>query len=177
MNENRTTQLVCIAAVAGAFGVKGEVKLKPFTDDPMACVSYGPLLNEHGETVLSVKSSRKVKAMLAVRASEVTTREQAEALKSTKLYVPRDALPQPEEEEFYYTDLIGLSVVTTEGEDCGRIKAVHDFGGGDVIEIQQIGTKDWYHPFTKMAVPEIDIAGGRVVIEIIEADEVERPDE
>lgn len=176
MNENRTTQLVCIAAVAGAFGVKGEVKLKSFTEDPMACVTYGPLLNEHGKTLLSVTSSRKVKTMLAVRAPEITTREQAEALKSTKLYVPRDALPQPEDEEFYYTDLIGLKVVTIEGEACGRIKAVHDFGGGDMIEIQQKGTKDWYHPFTKAAVPEIDIAGGKVVIEIIEADEVERSD-
>lgn len=176
MNENRTTQLVCIAAVAGAFGVKGEVKLKPFTDDPMSCVSYGPLLNEQGDTVLSVTSSRKVKTMLAVRTSEVTTREQAEALKSTKLYVPRDALPQPEDEEFYYTDLIGLNVVTADGKECGRIKAVHDFGGGDVIEIQQQGVKDWYHPFTKDAVPEIDIAGGKVVVEIIEADEVEKPD-
>lgn len=173
MNENRTTQLVCIAAVAGAFGVKGEVKIKPFTDDPLACVTYGPLLNDRGDIVLHVKSSRKVKSMLAVRAPEVTTREQAEALKSTKLYVPRDALPQPEEEEFYYTDLIGLKVVSTEGEDCGRIKAIHDFGGGDVIEIQKKGTKDWYHPFTKAAVPKIDIAGGKVVIEIIEADEIE----
>ena len=173
MNENRTSQLVCIAAIAGAFGVKGEVKLKPFTADPMACASYGPLLNQAGETILTPKRPRQVKKFIAVSAAEIKTREQAEALKSTKLYVPREALPEVADDEFYYSDLIGLLVETIEGEPAGRVKAVHDFGGGDILEIQTQGKKDWYHPFTKIAVPHVDIAGKKIIIDIIEPDEIE----
>lgn len=178
MNENRTTQLVCIGAIAGAFGVHGQVKVKPFTDDPKALTSYGPLLDEQGNIVLTPgKKTRLAKAFLIFSAAEVKNREQAEALKSTKLYVPRSALPAPDEEEFYYTDLIGLPVETTEGEPKGKIKAIHDFGAGDILEIQTPGEKDWYHPFTKLAVPVVDIAAKRVIIEIIEPDPVERSDE
>lgn len=177
MNENRTTQLVCIGAIAGAFGVRGDIKIKPFTDDPKAVTSYGPLLDEHGNTLLSAKKGRMAKAFLVVSAPEVTTREQAEALKSTKLYVPRSALPAADEDEFYYTDLIGLPVETTNGEAKGKIKAIHDFGGGDILEIQTPGEKDWYHPFTKLAVPIVDVKAGKVIIDIVEPDPVERSDE
>ncbi len=171
MNENRTAQLICIGAIAGAFGVRGEVRLKSFTDDPAAILSYGPLLDDKGETLLTITASRAVKGGFAVRAKEVKTREQAEALKSTKLYVNRDVLPEPDEDEFYYSDLIGLTVELEDGREMGRIKAVHDFGGGDVIEIQKHGEKDWYHPFTKAAVPVVDVKGGRIVIIIEEAEE------
>ncbi len=173
MNENQTTQLVCIGAVAGAFGVRGEVKIKPFTADPMACVTYGVLLNETGQAVLTPTQPRVVKKFVAVSAQEVETREQAEALKSTKLYVLRSALPETDEDEFYYTDLIGLNVETIEGEPMGRLKAIHDFGGGDIFEIQTPGQKDWYHPFTKLAVPNVDLKSGTIIIEIVEADEAE----
>ena len=157
MNENETTQLVCIGAIAGAFGVRGELKIKPFTAEPLACAAYGPLMDERGNILLTPVRPRLAQKFVTVSAREITSREQAEALKSTRLYVPRNALPETEEDEFYYSDLVGLSVETVEGAPMGRIKAVHDFGGGDVIEIQQKGTKDWYHPFTKDAVPEIDI--------------------
>ena len=163
-----------VAAIAGAFGVRGEVKLKSFTGDPKACLTYGPLLNAAGAPVLTVTKSRTVKKALAVTAKEVSTREQAEAMKSTKLYVPRSRLPHTDEDEFYLSDLVGLSVETLDGEPRGRIKAVHDFGAGDLLEIQTPGEKDWYLPFTKLAVPRVDIAGGRIVIdppEEIEGDE------
>lgn len=171
MNENGISQLVCIGAIAGAFGVRGEVKIKPFTADPMACVSYGALLDQAGNVVLTPKQPRLVKKFIAVTAKEVATREQAEALKSVKLYVPRLSLPETDEDEFYYTDLIGLSVETLNGEDMGRVKAVHDFGGGDILEITTAGQKDWYHPFTKLAVPFIDMDSRKLIIEIVEADE------
>ena len=178
MNENRTTQLICIGAVAGAFGVHGQIKVKPFTGDPKAVTSYGPLLDENGNTVLTPgKKTRLAKAFVVISAAEVKNRDQAEALKSTKLYIHRSALPAPGEDEFYYTDLIGLPVETTEGEPKGKIKAIHNFGGGDLLEIQSPHEKDWYHPFTKLAVPTIDIKGGRVIIDIVEADPVERSDE
>ncbi len=166
--------LILVAAIAGAFGVRGEVKLKSFTAEPDACLSYGPLLDAKGAAVLTIIKSRTVKNALAVTAKQVTTREQAEAMKSTKLYVPRSRLPQPEEDEFYLTDLVGLSVEMRDGSPRGRIKAVHDFGAGDLLEIQSPGEKDWLLPFTKLAVPVVDITGGKVVIdppEEIEGDE------
>ncbi len=177
MNENRTEQLICIAAIAGAFGVKGEVKIKSFTEVPKACLTYGPLMDESGKIILTPIRSRSVKKFLAVMCKEVTSREQAESLKSTKLYVERSAFPVPDEDEYYYSDLIGLDVVLEDGTPKGKVKAVHDFGGGDLLEIKTPGEKDWYHPFTKEAVPIVDISGGRVVIEIVEPDEVKPSDE
>lgn len=171
MNENGTTQWVCIGAIAGAFGVRGELKIKPFTADPLACAGYGPLYDSDGQLVLTPKKPRLAKKFVTVSAKEITSREQADGLKSTKLYVARDVLPETDEDEFYYTDLIGLSVETIEGEDMGRVKEIHDFGGGDILEIQTRGQKDWYHPFTKLAVPHVDIAGGKVIIDIVEADD------
>ena len=177
MNENRTTQLICIGAIAGAFGIQGQVKIKSFTADPKAVTSYGPLLDDNGHVVLTAKKGRLAKTFLIVSAPEVKTREQAEALKSTKLYVPRSAMPALEEEEFYYADLVGLLVEALDGEPKGKIKAIHDFGGGDILEIQTPGEKDWYHPFTKVAVPMVDIKAGKVIVEIVEPDPVERSDE
>jgi len=172
MNGNKTEQLICIAAIAGAFGVKGEVRIKSFTDDPAACLTYGPLMNETGEIVLTPLKSRPVKGGFAITTKEVKTREQAESLKSTKLYIRRSSLPDADEDEFYYSDLIGMTVETADGDKKGRIKAIHDFGSGDVLEIQTPGKKDWYHPFTKDAVPVVDVKSGKVIIEIIEPEEV-----
>jgi len=171
MNDNRTSQMICIAAVAGAFGVKGEVKIKPFTENPKDCLSYGPFMDAQGKIILTPVRSRKAKKFLAVVCREVKTREQAEAMKSTKLYVPRDQLPEPEEDEFYYSDLIGLTVELLDGTPKGKVKAVLNFGGGDLLEIKTPGEKDWFHPFTKEAVPMVDVKGGQVVIEVIEAEE------
>jgi len=177
MNENKTEQLICIAAIAGAFGVKGEVKIKAFTEVPADCLAYGRFLDDKGNTILTPVRSRRAKKFLAVVCKEVKTREQAEEMKSTKLYVPKSALPDTEEDEFYYSDLIGLSVELVDGTPKGKIKAVHDFGSGDLLEIKTPGEKDWYHPFTKDAVPHVDIKAGRVVIEIIEPDEARPGDE
>jgi len=161
---------VCIAAIAGAFGVKGEVKIKSFTDKPEDCVKYGPLYDETGRLVLTPKTHRMVKKAVAVKADEIKTREAAEALKSTKLYVQRSALPDPDEDEFYFTDLVGLDVKTTEGKRLGKVIAVHEFGAGDMLEIKPKDAASFYHPFTKLAVPKVDIKAGRIVIEIVEAD-------
>ena len=160
-----TETLIVIAAIAGAFGIKGEVKIKPFTDDPKACLAYGPLRDIKGKIILTPVRSRLVKKSLAVVTDEVKTREQAEAMKSTKLYIYRSELPAPDEDEFYYSDLIGLRVETLSGEMMGKIKAVNNFGAGDLIEIQKPNHKDWLLPFTKLCVPRVDVAGGRIVID------------
>ncbi len=171
MNENRTEQMICIAAIAGAFGVKGEVKIKSFTEIPADCFSYGPFMNLSGNIILTPTKSRPVKKFFAAYCKEVKSREQAESLKSTKLYVPRSALPTPDEDEFYYSDLIGLAVELDDGTQRGYVKAIQNFGAGDLLEIRTPGEKDWFHPFTRIAVPVVDISGGKVVIEVIEADD------
>ena len=159
-----------MAQATGAFGVKGEIKVRPFTDDPDACVSYGPLLDAEGRVVLTPKTHRPVKHALAVTAPEVATREDAQALNGTLLHVPRSVLPEPDEDEFYFEDLQGLDVKSTDGKRIGTVVAVHSFGAGDMLEIKPKEGPSFFHPFTKVAVPKVDIGAGRVVVEIVEAE-------
>ena len=165
-----SSKLICVGAIAGAFGVKGEVKLKSFTDVPQDCAKYGPLSDQSGKIILTPAKHRLVKNFVAVTAPEIKTREEAEALKSTKLYVSRDVLPEPDEDEFYFTDLVGLDVKSTEGKRVGSVIAVHEFGAGDMLEIKPKEGASFYHPFTKIAVPKVDISAGRLIIKLIEAD-------
>jgi 16S rRNA processing protein RimM len=155
--------LLLVARVAGAFGVRGEVRLSAFTEDPMALVGYKTLLRETGEPALTVLSGRPAKGGLVVRLREVETRDQAEALRGLKLFISRAALPPPEEDEFYLADLIGLAAETPEGEPLGKVKSVHDFGAGDLLEIQPAEGASWWLPFTREAVPDVRIAEGRLV--------------
>jgi len=155
--------LILVGRVAGAFGVRGEVRLTSFTAEPEALLDYKALKREDGSPALTLTSGRPAKGGLVVRAAEVDTREQAEALRGLKLYIDRDALPEPEEDEFYVTDLIGLDAVTPEGELLGRIRNVQDFGAGDLLEIQPAEGASWYLPFTREAVPEVRISEGRLV--------------
>lgn len=168
MKETQNPNMICVAAIAGAFGVKGEVKLKAFTQNAMDCVSYGPLLSADGEIVLTVISARAVKDALSVRAEEVKTREEAEGLKSMKVYVPRNALPETDEDDFYYVDLIGLEVKSTSGQRLGSIIGVHEFGAGDMLEIKPPKSAEkqasYFHPFTKAAVPKVDLKAGRIIV-------------
>jgi 16S rRNA processing protein RimM len=168
VNEN---DLVCVAAVSGAFGVTGEVKIKPFTETPSGCVSYGPLQDSDGRIVLTPLSHRVMKDFIALRAEEVKTREDAEALKPTKLYIAREALPEPEEDDFYYSDLVGMEVKSTDGKRVGTVIAVHEFGAGDMLEIEPFLDKktkkragSFFHPFTKLATPKVDMKQGRLII-------------
>jgi len=171
MTDPSPDTLICVAAIAGAFGVKGEVKLKPFTQDPQNCVAYGPLLNAAGEVVLTPKSHRVMKNFIAVTASEVTTPEEADALKSIQLFVARDSLPNTDEEDFYYSDLVGLEVKSNDGKRIGKVAGVHDFGAGEMLEIAPYPDKktkktapSFFHPFTKAATPKVDISAGRLII-------------
>lgn len=169
-------RLICLAVIAGAFGVKAEVKIKSFTEEPAACLDYGPLLDQSGKIILTPLSSRPVKGGFAVITEEVKTREQAESLKGTQLFVPRHVLPETDEDDFYYEDLIGLDVKTTSGQRAGKVIAVHEFGAGDMLEIlpPKAGGKQpasFFHTFTKAAVPKVDLKAGRIIIHIIEPDD------
>ena len=156
--------LIQVGRVAGAFGVRGEVRITSFTGEPLALLDYKTLVREDGSPGLTLTSGRAAKGGVVVRAKEVETRDQAEALRGLKLYIPRDRLPEPEEDEFYVTDLIGLALQTPDGEALGTIRSVQDFGAGDLLEVQPPeGGATWYLPFTREAVPEVRIADGVVV--------------
>ena len=158
---------ICVGAIAGAFGVAGEARVKSFCAEPRAIGDYGPLVAEGGRR-FTLRVTREIKGGFAARLSGVATREEAEALRGTRLYAPRDRLPALAEDEFYHADLIGLEVVDTGGAPLGRVRAVHDFGAGDVVEVA--GKKELMLPFTRAAVPTVDLAAGRIVADL---DEVE----
>jgi 16S rRNA processing protein RimM len=130
----------------------------------MALLGYRDLQRESGAPGLTLTSARPHKGGLVVRAREVETREQAEALRGLRLYVPREALPEPDEGEFYLVDLVGLQAVSPEGESLGVVRSVQDFGAGDLLEIQPPDGASWWQPFTREAVPEVSLAARRLVV-------------
>jgi 16S rRNA processing protein RimM len=159
-----TDRLILVGRVAGAFGVKGELRITAYTEDPAALLRYGTLLREDGSPALTLTRGRPHKGALVGDAREVATREAAEALRGLQLYAPREAFPAPEEDEFYLADLIGLAAVTPDGEPLGRVKSVQNFGAGDLLEIAPPDGPSWWSPFTKEAAPDVRLAGGVVVI-------------
>ena len=156
-------KLILIGRVAGAFGVKGEVRITAFGDDPLALLAYRDLKREDGSPAFTLISGRAAKGELIAKTKEVLVKEAVDALRGLDLYVPRGALPPPDEDEFYLTDLIGLRAETPEGEALGAVKAVHNFGAGDMLEIAPDAGEGFYLPFTREAVPEVRIAEGLIV--------------
>jgi 16S rRNA processing protein RimM len=156
--------LILVGRVAGAFGVKGEVRITSFTAEPLSLVDYRSLLREDGSPALTLTGGRVAKGGVVARAQEIETRDQAEAARGLKLYIPRAVLPEPQDEdEFYVADLVGLSVVSPDGEALGRVRSVRDFGAGDLLEIEPPAGESWWLPFTKEAVPEVSIKDRRIV--------------
>ena len=156
-----TDTLILVGQVGGAFGVRGEVKITAFTDDAMALVGYSPLLKADGTVGLTLTGARPDKKGIVARAREITTKEQADALRGLKLHVERDRLPEPDEDEFYLTDLIGLEVRDASGTVLGKVRSVPNFGAGDLLEIAPAaGGQTWYLAFTRTTVPELHIADG-----------------
>ncbi|HYD28398.1 ribosome maturation factor RimM [Brevundimonas sp.] len=154
-------KLILVGQVAGGFGVKGEVRVTAYTADPMALLSYGPLLRADGSVGLTLTSARPEKSGVVGRAKEIATKEQADALRGLKLHVPRDRLPEPDEDEFYLTDLVGLEARDPAGTVLGTVRSVQNFGADDMLEIAPAaGGPTWYLPFTRDAVPELHIADG-----------------
>ena len=157
---------VCLGAFAGAHGVKGLVKVKAFTEVPEAIAAYGPLSDEAGTRRFALTVTGRAKGLLLARVEGIGNRDQAEALTGTRLYVARDALPALEEEEFYHADLIGIAVEDLAGRPLGKVKAVHDFGAGPMIELEGgPGGSDLVLPFTRAVVPEVDPENGRLVVD------------
>lgn len=158
------TERICVGAIAGAFGVRGEVRLKSFTSAPGDVAAYGPLWSEDGKRSFTVRLTRPVTGGFGARLSGVETREDAEALKGATLWADRGRLPSLPDDEFYHTDLIGLSVHDTGGALIGKVRAIYDHGAGDILEIFGPGRKQaLLLPFTRAFVPTVDLAAGRIV--------------
>ena len=156
---------VCLGVVAGAHGVRGLVKIKSFTEDPEDLAAYGALSDETGRRRFVVKLKGRVKGLLLAELEGIRDRDQAQALHGLQLYVARSALPRLDEDEtFYQADLIGLAAEDPEGRPLGRVVAVPNFGAGDLLEVLDPERVSQFFPFTRDIVPQVDLAGGRVVI-------------
>ncbi len=160
------TDTVLLGVVIGAQGIRGEVKVKTFTGDPEALGDYGPLQDVRGEQTFRLTVRRLAKGDVVIASIKgIDDRNAAEALKGTELFVPRSALPPAAEGEFYYADLIGLTAITTTGRVLGQVVAVHNYGAGDMLEVKTEGGRSAMVPFTDDAVPEVDLAERRVLVE------------
>ena len=157
------TDPVCLAAVAAAHGVRGALKLRAFTQDPLDVAAYGPLYDRAGN-VYPVRVLHGVKGGVVAELGGVHDRNAAGALRGLRLYVPRAALPAADDDEWYANDLIGLRVVAPDGTALGKVAAVQDFGAGDVIAWRDEAGREGMVPFTRAHVPDVDVAAGRLVI-------------
>ena len=156
---------ICVAQIGGAHGIRGEVKLKSFTADPMAVGTYGPLETEDGTASYEIETVRPARGHLVARFRVVGDRNAAERLTHQRLFVSRACLPPPAPDEFYHVDLIGLAAVTAEGVPVGTVVAVHDFGAGGILVLRPpAGGTTFMLPFNDAFVPHLDIAGGRIVV-------------
>ena len=155
---------ICVGAFAGAHGVRGLLKVKSFTEDPKSLVAYGPVTDEAGRRRFEMELKGESQGLLLVRVEGIDDRDAAQALKGRRLYVPRSALPEPTEEEFYISDLVGLMAYDRSGRCHGTVKAVQNYGAGDFLEIRGEDGSELLLPFTKQAVPEVDLPGERLLI-------------
>ena len=155
---------VCVGTITAAHGVRGLVRVKPFTVDPAGITAYGPPTDEAGRRHFALTLLNPHKGQWIARVDGVADRTAAEALSGTRLYVERAHLPEPEDDTYYHADLLGLPAHDPAGRAIGRVRALYDFGAGDVIEVALDGGGSATLPFSRAAVPEIDLAAGHVVV-------------
>lgn len=158
------TELLLVGVITGARGIKGELRIKAFTANPDDVCSYGPLFNEDGNKSWTVKQTGNAKGQVLARFKGVDDRTEADTMKGVKLYIPHHALPDAGEEEYYYSDLIGLKVELMDGTELGTVKAVMDAGAGASLEVQT-PDGDILVPFTRLSVPVVNITDGKVIID------------
>lgn len=165
MAKSGHDRLIAVGVIKGAHGVRGDVRLKSFTAEPDAIFTYGPLLDEVGKLLLTPVTHRSAKDHFIVKATPLLQKEAWDAIRGTLVYVPRSALPEEDEDEFYIEDLVGLPVYTGGDTPAGRVKALQNFGADDLIEVQMTGGGHTVLvPFTLKDVPTVDVKAGRIVI-------------
>ncbi|MFD2738180.1 ribosome maturation factor RimM [Sulfitobacter aestuarii] len=158
------SEMICVGAIAGAYGVRGEVRIKSFCAVPEDIETYSPLVSEDGSRQFALALLRPIKNGFAARVADVSSKEEADALRGTELFTDRARLPSLPDDEFYHADLIGLAVHDTGGALLGIVKTVQNHGADDLLELQLAGSSATILlPFTKAAVPTVDLAAGRIV--------------
>ncbi|MGR3617302.1 MAG: ribosome maturation factor RimM [Paracoccaceae bacterium] len=164
MSETNPEDLICVGAVMGSFGVRGEVRIKSFCAIPEDIESYSPLSNEDGDQSYTVLLTRTVKNGFSAHLGGVATKEEADALKGLRLFAQRDQLPSLPDDEYYHTDLVGLDVYDTGGTLLGQVKSVENHGASDLLEITGPDLKGpVLLPFTLAAVPTVDLSQRRII--------------
>ena len=156
---------VCLGVVTGPHGVQGAVRIKSFTEAAEDVARYGPLADETGGRRFELRLIGAGKGVVIARLAGVEDRNQAEALRGLRLYLPRSALPQTDADEYYHADLLGLEAVLGDGTPVGRVRAIHDFGAGDTLELTRPGAPPVMVPFTRAIVPIVEPAAGRLVLD------------
>lgn len=165
MRSGKKDERICVAQIGAAHGLKGEVRLWSFTQDPSAVAQYGALETEDGARRIDILQIKAAKDHFIARLRGVDDRNAAEALRNTRLYIERDRLPDTEDDDtFYHADLIGLAAIDKNGAEIGKVIALHDFGAGDIIEIRHADNTTALYPFNEAVVPEIDVAAGRMTV-------------
>lgn len=160
-----SSERICVGAFAGSYGLQGEVRLKSYCADPAAIETYGILTSEDGRDEYIVGLTRSIKNGFVARIEGVFTKEHADSLNNTELFVLRDTLPNLPDDEFYHSDLIGLEVLDTGGTTLGKVQQVLNHGASDILEIAGPALKaSVLLPFTKAAVPTVDLASGRLIV-------------
>jgi 16S rRNA processing protein RimM len=156
---------VCVGVISGAHGVRGEVKVRAFTEAPEGLTAYGPLEDKAGNRTLDLKIVRVTQKLVIARINGVNDRDAAEALRGVELYVSRDQLPDANDETWYYSDLEGLAAYGSDGELVGRVASVQNYGAGDLLEIAPVGGgESLLVLFTRENVPDVDVKAGRILL-------------
>lgn len=163
-SKSPTDNLVFMGRIGAAHGIRGEVRIQSFTEDPAALPSYSPFTTNKPDLTITVTSARPTKNVVVAKIKGITDRTDAEKLNGIELYISRDRLPDPDEDEFYMTDLIGLEARLSDGTVHGKVLGVPNFGADDLIEIELEGNKTELYPFTHAVVPEIHLKDGYLVI-------------
>ncbi|RYE09347.1 MAG: ribosome maturation factor RimM [Hyphomicrobiales bacterium] len=163
-----TSKQLLMGRIGAAHGIKGEVRIQSFTEEPLALVDYGPLATNRPGLVIEIETARATTNVLVARLKGVTDRTAAEKLNGVELYVDRDQLPPTDQDDdYYHADLIGLAVRLRDGTVIGKVTAIPNFGASDLVEVRSEHSGDTFlYPFTKAVVPEVNIAGGYLVIEV-----------
>jgi len=166
---------ILLGVVGGAHGIKGEVRIKSFTEDPTDIKAYGPLFDAKGNKY-TIRTARIQKNVVVVTINEIADRNGAELLNGTELFVDRSALPEDDEDEFYQSDIVGMAVESVDGVAIGTVIAFHDFGAGEVIEIKPERGSSVMIPFSEAAVPDIDVERRVMIVEPLAAGLVSDPE-
>lgn len=156
-------KLICVGAIGGGFGVHGDVRLRSFCAEPQDIAKYSPLIDENGKSY-TLGKLRHNKDGFTTRIKEIETKEVADALKGTRLFVLRENFPELAEDEYYQSDLIGLMAIDGNGEHLGKVKSLQNYGAGDILEIHYKGSTALI-PFTRAIVPTVDISAGKIIID------------